>query len=59
MKEEQKGYYHPDVIARRESLLAETDRTGRLVIDRACFIKTAEEKALLKESKKKYKKTLR
>lgn len=59
MKEEQKGYYHPDVIARRESLLAETDRTGRLVIDRACFIKTPEEKALLKESKKKYKKTLR
>jgi hypothetical protein len=29
MKEEQKGYYHPEVIARRESLLTETDRIGR------------------------------
>jgi hypothetical protein len=55
MKEENKGYYHPEVIARREALIAETNKNGQLVIDRECWRKTPEEKKQLKEAKAKYK----
>lgn len=57
MKEQ--GYYHPEVIERRQRMQEELQKAGVLKIDRACFIKTPEEKLALKIAKKQYKAKLK
>ncbi len=53
------GYYHPEVIARREQLKHETAIQNLLNIDKSVFIKTEEEKLACKLAKRNYKTKLR
>lgn len=56
---DQKGYYHPEVIAKREELQREISTVNKLVIDRSVFQKTPEEKLESKLAKQAYKKQLK